>query len=222
MIELGFVEAASNYMKKWFNKNDTICLSQCIDLIAENCYKELALRKVVSMLSGSLTNTEFRTYEKNIEVKKNIYYAFNISPNINSNKYDFCYNLIDKLIRDKEVLVVLINDQFFIADSFNKQEYALKDYVFYDIRMKNYDLTDKLYMKDVFYFRLNDEKIAGLINSINDNYSRIFALAQNSYVQNKLRKVIVNFDSTFNMRDMGENELQKLIDELVKPFVERR
>lgn len=219
---MGFVEAASNYMKKWFNKNDTICLSQCIDLIAENCYKELALRKVVSMLSGSLTNTEFRTYEKNIEVKKNIYYAFNISPNINSNKYDFCYNLIDKLIRDKEVLVVLINDQFFIADSFNKQEYALKDYVFYDIRMKNYDLTDKLYMKDVFYFRLNDEKIAGLINSINDNYSRIFALAQNSYVQNKLRKVIVNFDSTFNMRDMGENELQKLIDELVKPFVERR
>lgn len=219
---MGFVEAASNYMKKWFNKNDTICLSQCIDLIAENCYKELALRKVVSMLSGSLTNTEFRTYEKNIEVKKNIYYAFNISPNINSNKYDFCYNLIDKLIRDKEVLVVLINDQFFIADSFNKQEYALKDYVFYDIRMKNYDLTDKFYMKDVFYFRLNDEKIAGLINSINDNYSRIFALAQNSYVQNKLRKVIVNFDSTFNMRDMGENELQKLIDELVKPFVERR
>lgn len=219
---MGFIESASEYMKRWFNKNDVICLSQCIDLITETCYKELALRKAISMLAGTLTNTEFRTYEKNIEVKKNIYYAFNVSPNINSNKYDFCFKLIDKLIREKEVLVVLINDQFFVADSFNKQEYALKDYVFYDIRINNYDLTDKFYMKDVFYLRLNDKRISNLINSINNNYSRIFALAQNSYVQSKLRKVIVNFDSTFNMKDKDENELQTLINNLIKPFVERR
>ncbi len=217
---MGFIETASDYMKRWFNKNDVICLSQCIDLITETCYKELALRKAISMLAGSLTNTEFRTYEKNIEVKKNIYYAFNVSPNLNSNKYDFCFKLIDKLIRDKETLVILINDQFFIADSFHKQKYAMKDWIFYDITIDNHDLTDKFYMKDVFYFSLNDERISGLINSINNNYSRIFALAQNSYVQSKLRKVIVNFDSTFNMRDMGDNELQKLINELIKPFVE--
>lgn len=219
-MKLGFIESASEYMKRWFNKNDVICLSQCIDLITETCYKELALRKAISMLAGTLTNTEFRTYEKNIEVKKNIYYAFNVSPNLNSNKYDFCFKLIDKLIREKEVLVVLINDQFFVADSFNKQEYALKDYVFYDIRINNYDLTDKFYMKDVFYLRLNDKRISSLINSINNNYSRIFALAQNSYVQSKLRKVIVNFDSTFNMKDKDENELQTLINNLIKPFVE--
>lgn len=219
---MGFIENASDYMKRWFNKNNVICLSQCMELIAETYYKELALRKSISMLSGSLTNTEFRTYEKNVEVKKDIYYAFNISPNINSNKYDFCFKLIDKLIRDKEVLVILLNDQFFIVDSFEKQKYALKDWIFYDIKIDDYDLKDKFYMKDVFYFRLNDEKISGLINSINDNYSQIFALAKNSYVQNKLRKVIVNFDSTFNMRDMGDNELQKLINELIKPFVERR
>lgn len=219
---MGFIENASDYMKRWFNKNNVICLSQCMELIAETYYKELALRKSISMLSGSLTNTEFRTYEKNVEVKENTYYSFNISPNINSNKYDFCFKLIDKLIRDKEVLVILLNDQFFIVDSFEKQKYTLKDWIFYDIKIDDYDLTNKFYMKDVFYFRLNDEKISGLINSINDNYSQIFALAQNSYVQNKLRKVIVNFDSTFNMRDMGDNELQKLINELIKPFVERR
>lgn len=219
---MGFIENASDYMKRWFNKNNVICLSQCMELIAETYYKELALRKSISMLSGSLTNTEFRTYEENVEVKNDIYYTFNISPNINSNKYDFCFKLIDKLIRDKEVLVILLNDQFFIVDSFEKQKYALKDWIFYDIKIDDYDLKDKFYMKDVFYFRLNDEKISGLINSINDNYSQIFALAKNSYVQNKLRKVIVNFDSTFNMRDMGDNELQKLINELIKPFVERR
>ena len=63
-MKLGFIESASEYMKRWFNKNDVICLSQCIDLITETCYKELALRKAISMLAGTLTNTEFRTYEK--------------------------------------------------------------------------------------------------------------------------------------------------------------
>ena len=49
---MGFIETASDYMKKWFNKNDVICLSQCIDLINETCYKELGLRKVISLLAG--------------------------------------------------------------------------------------------------------------------------------------------------------------------------
>lgn len=217
---MSFIENAADYVKNMFNKNNTVCLSQCIDLIIENCYKEAALRKVISMLAGSLTNTEFRTYEKNIEVKKNIYYLFNVSPNLNSNKYDFCFELIDKLIRKEEALVVLVDDQFFIADSFQKQEYALKNYVFYDINIKNYTLSDTFYMNDVFYFRLSDKKITGLINSINNNYSKINALAQNSYVQNRLRKIIVNFDTTYSPKGMNENELQKLIDGLIKPFVE--
>lgn len=217
---MGFIETASDYVKHWFSKSDVVCLSECINLINETCYKELGLRKAISMIAGTLINAEFKTYEKNKEVRKNIYYNLNISPNINYNKYDFYFKLINKLIREQEVLVVLINNQFFIADSFGKQKFTLKDYIFKDIIIDEYSIKDMFKMSDVFYFRLTDQKIKSLVNSINNNYSKIIASAQNSYVQSKLRKVIVDFDATFNMKDGEDNGLQKLIDSIIKPFVE--
>lgn len=218
---MSFIETASDYIKHWFNKSDIVCLSQCIDLINETCYKELGLRKAISMLAGTLINTEIKTYEKNKEVKKNIYYALNISPNLNYNKYDFYFKLMNKLIREQEALIVLINDEFFVADSFEKEEYMLKEYIFKKVEIDEYQLRDTFNMSDVFYFRLKDQKIINLVNSINNSYSKIMSMAQNSYVQNKLRKVIVNFDTSYNLKDEGENKLQNLVDSIIKPFVER-
>ena len=70
------------------------------------------------------------------------------------------------------------------------------------------------------YFSLNDERLRGLINSIENNYSRLFNALENAYVRNKLRKVIVNMDTTSNLRDGKDNETQQLINNIIKPFVE--
>lgn len=217
---MGFIETTSDYIKKWFNKNDVICLSQCIDLINETCYKELGLRKVISLLASSFICTEFKTYENHKEVKKNMYYKLNVAPNLNSNKYDFYFKLLTKLIRNQEALIINLNDNLFVADSFSINKLALKDYYFENIVIDGYSLKDRFYMNDVFYFSLNDSRLKSLINSIDNNYSKILGAMQNAYVRDKMRKIIVNYDSTNNLKDGKDNDLQNLIDSIIKPFIE--
>lgn len=217
---MGFIETASDYMKKWFNKNDVICLSQCIDLINETCYKELGLRKVISLLASSFICTEFKTYENHKEVKKNMYYKLNVAPNLNSNKYDFYFKFLTQLIRNQEALIINLNNNLFVADSFEINKLALKDYYFEKVVIDDYQLKDRFYMNDVFYFSLNDSRLKSLINSIDNNYSKILGAMQNAYVRDKMRKIIVNYDSTNNLKNGKDNDLQNLIDSIIKPFVE--
>lgn len=217
---MGFIETASDYMKKWFNKNDVICLSQCIDLINETCYKELGLRKVISLLASSFICTEFKTYENHKEVKKNMYYKLNVAPSLNSNKYDFYFKFLTQLIRSQEALIINLNNNLFVADSFEINKLALKDYYFEKVVIDDYQLKDRFYMNDVFYFSLNDSRLKSLINSIDNNYSKILGAMQNAYVRDKMRKIIVNYDSTNNLKDGKDNDLQNLIDSIIKPFIE--
>ena len=217
---MSFIETANDYIHRWFNKNNEICLSECIDLINDTCYKELGLQKAISLIAGSFISTKFRTYEKHIEVHKNLYYKLNISPNLNQNKYDFYYKFINTLIRNQEALIFEVNGDLFIADSFVLHKLALRNYWFDNVVLDEYELKDTFYMDEVMYFSLNNEKLAGLINSINNNYSRILTSLENAYVRNKLRKIIVEMDTSASLRGGEENDTQTLINTLIKPFVE--
>ena len=217
---MSFIETSNDYIHRFFNKKDAIILSECIDLINDTCYKELGLQKAISLLAGSFISTKIRTYREHQEIQGNLYYKLNISPNKNQNKYDFYYKFINSLIRNQEALIFEVDGEIFVADSFSPHKLALKNYWFDNVVLDDYQLKDKFFMNDVMYFTLNNEKIKGLINSINDNYSRILTALENSYVRNKFRKIIVELDTTAGFRDAEENKTQNLINDLIKPFIE--
>ena len=66
-------------------------------IVAELSFRELAFYSCVNMIANSISKCEFKTFEKNQEVKAKEYYLFNVEPNKNQNSSQFLHKLIYQL-----------------------------------------------------------------------------------------------------------------------------
>ena len=92
------------------------------DLSVEIYYKELAIQSCISFIANALVMSEFQTFREGKEVKEENYYLFNVEPNQNQNAVEFWHEVISKLIYENECLVVQIDNQLFVAESFQADD----------------------------------------------------------------------------------------------------
>ena len=59
--------------------------------------------------------------------------------------------LIGNLYRNNECLVVEANGRLYVADSYGKEVYALKDYRFSNVTFDDYTLSETLEMSEVMF-----------------------------------------------------------------------
>ncbi len=128
-------------------------------LEGELFYKQLAIESCINIIANCISNCEFLTYENGKEVRKENYYLFNVRPNQNLSSSEFWRKAIYKLFIDNELLIVQVNDNFYIADEFNTTEYALKDNTYSDVIVDDYPLKDIFKESDVFHLTLNNSKV---------------------------------------------------------------
>ncbi len=106
------------WLKSAFDKDGIANISESFDtnILLEVYYKELAIFSAINLISKGLANSEFRTYFKNKEIKRDNYYLFNVEPNVNQNAQEFWNEAISKLVYENQVLIIQENGSFFIAD----------------------------------------------------------------------------------------------------------
>lgn len=96
------------------------------NLVAE----ELTIHAAINLIANSISKCEFKTLSKGKEQQGEEYYAWNYEPNKNQNSSQFLQELVATLLYRNECLVVESMGQLIIAESFTKEEYALKETVF--------------------------------------------------------------------------------------------
>ena len=106
--------------------------------LSELYLRELAFLTCVNKIANALSKCEFKTYIRGEEKKESEYYRWNVSPNRNQNATTFMNKLISELYKNNEALVVEVNNQIFVADSFQKEIRALTDYRFTGVTVDNY------------------------------------------------------------------------------------
>ena len=92
----------------WFNKKKSLNLSEYIGKLAtEACFRDLAIQACVNLIANTVSRSEFKTFEKGVETKKDNYYLFNVEPNPNKSASKFWRQVIHHLVFDNECLVIL-------------------------------------------------------------------------------------------------------------------
>lgn len=140
-----------------------------IEEVTANIYfKQLAVQTSVNLIAKTLARCEFKTFKNGKVHKGETYYSLNIEPNINQSKTAFLNDLVSQLIySDEGALVVQTDDmQLLVADSYQRNKYAVKSNDYQFVESNNYVFQRTFYEKDVLFLELNNKQIRATIDGI--------------------------------------------------------
>lgn len=214
---MGFRSWVSNLFRQ---DNGNIRLVDFGALTAESIYMRLAIESAIDLIANTLVRTEFQTFEKKQRVKRDNYYLFNVSPNVNEDKYKFLHHLIHEIIYQNEALVVMMNDQLFVADGFQREEFALKGNRYSNVRIENLTLNRTFEEHEVFYFKMYQSDVRAIIEKMYENHGKLIEYSRNTYKRSNARRGTLEIPTNFSQLADAKEKLEKLMNEQMKNFFE--
>lgn len=195
--------------------------------MAQECAaRELAFNACVNMIAGALGRCEFRTYDAGNEIFGDLYWTFNYSPNKYQNSTSFLHKLVHQLYTDNEALLVpLPTDdsipRYAVADSWSVPEnFAVKtrQYLNIVIEGKNYFLEDP-YENSVLHIELHGTNIKPVLDGVTRAYENLIQAAMNNYTFANGQHWKVKISQMAQGQDGWMEQLQKMVDDQLKPFL---
>ena len=187
-------------------------------LSVELYYKHLAIQSSINLIANTLSQAEIEVYRKGQQTKDNTYYLFNVEPNKNQNATSFWSEVVEKLVYNNEVLVFMVNNELYIADDFEKKEYAVKENEYYNIIKDNYIFKKKFKEKDILYFRLHSEDIKYLIDGLYSDYGKLIEKSKSTYKRSNAMRGTLEIPTNYAQTPAAQKNLDKLLKENFKSF----
>lgn len=201
-----------NFLRDMFGSKTTVNVS--VDHVESKCnaiaIDVFTLQIAVNLIASCIAKCNFKTFINSKENKADMFYRWNVEPNVNQNSTEFIQKLISKLLLNNECLVIEVNGQYFVADSFSREEFAVKEDYFEQVTVKDFTFDKRFYMHEVLYYKYNNEDIRGYINNLMYDYNELLSMAKNKYKRAGGRKGIANIEAV----KKGDKEYDKQIDDL--------
>lgn len=186
------------------------------DAIVGDIYvRELAFWSAVNLISHAISKCEFKTFADGKEVKGREHYLWNVEPNQNQNSSAFIQRWISTLYRNNEALIIENNGRLYVADSFQRKQYALFDDVFTQVAIGDYTFNRSFLQSEVLYFSLGDCDMRRVICGLYESYSRLIAYTMKSYQKSRGTKAKFKYAS---LPPAGTEDRQKFDDLISKRF----
>lgn len=205
------------WIKRFFKNGKLESLKDCYyELSAEYYYKKLAVEICVNLIANALSRCEIKTYKEGKLHRGNMYYALNVQPNQNQNATAFFHKAIRKLIYEGESLIIMENDNFYIADSFNVKEYAFYENIYSCIQIGDLTLERKYSESEVIRLKLTDTKILSIIEELYESHGKMIEAAKSYYKLKNNKRVLIKGDFLRAQDDETQKEIDKMFESQLK------
>ena len=201
------------------NKVPITCAS--MDILGEIYIRELAFNLVVNKIANAISKCQMNIYTDEKRDRNEEWYRWNVSPNPNQSAPVFWTKLIYQLYDNNEALIIPINVNLYVADSFivNKQ-YAFYDYRFESIQIDDFSLSRAFRQNEVFYFQLNNKKMVTYLNGTMTLYTGLIKAAYSSYMASNGNKGFLKISQFAEQEDDFQEYFNQLVNEDFKKFFE--
>lgn len=191
------------------------------DTRIDAAFKRLAYETGVRMISSMIQKCVFQTYKKGEKCSDRNFYAWNVSPNRNQNAAVFLDKIIHQLFYSPggECLVITTRSgEMLVADSFTKEEFALKDYKFTNVTVEGYTFPEIYYSRDVLFFELNDENLKDYLEDFYSAYGEPLSLTLQNYKQSQGTKGIIEIDAAKLTGEKGKESYETRLNSSLKKY----
>jgi HK97 family phage portal protein len=210
------------WVSNWFGDRSILKLTETEfnNLLAEAKYKQLAIDTCVNLISNTLVNCEFQTFQEGKEYRGENYYLFNVSPNQNQNASEFIHKMVNHLVYHNEALVIMQDNKLYVADDFEVKEFALKDNIYNKVKIGELIFEKPFNESEVIHLKLNDSNITKVINGLYEDYGKLISSAMNIYKRSNAKRVVLKGDFLRPQTDEEQALIDNMFNEQFKAWFE--
>lgn len=155
-------------------------------------YSDTHLRQsALDTVLGKIKNTSNLIVFDTKDDKLN--YRLNVKANDNDNKIDFRNKVIDQMLLEGEALVIIHNNNFYVADSFTVNDTVFGEKVYENVVVENLAMRKHYYSNQVFHFRYINDKLKRFLNSLDDSYAKLFQRLIEVHMRNNQIRFYASF-----------------------------
>jgi HK97 family phage portal protein len=210
----------NTFFQKTTNENgkEVITVAAAVEANQQIAIEEMAIFSCVNLLAGIISKCEFKTYIDFKPVKRDEYFLWNYEPNRNQNSVQLIQEFIARLLLNNEALMVEVGGQLHVAESYQHEEYALKDDMFFGVTCNSYSFSRPFSMPEVIFVRLNNSDIKQTMRGLYALYSKAIGEAFDKYQSSGGKSGILHINGAARGSPTFEADLEKLMNDRFRRF----
>lgn len=209
----------SNFLS-WF-KGNVLPLNAVVEGLAVEVYfKKLAVQSCINLIANTLSLSEFRTFDRGVEIRKDNYYLFNVEPNPNKNSAKFWRDVVSTLVYNNECLIIQESDHLYVADSYTVVPGTFVENLYTDIKVGEMLLRNKYRESQVIHLELHNERIREVVDGLYESYGKLITAAQKHYKRNGSKRGALEIPANFPQTEAAQKDLHDLLNNRFKTFFE--